>query len=219
MDSLEEWQKTIYSDLELLRLLHDREPDAELLAFLQTSGFPHWLGLRLEEKAQETCLSFMAEVIQGFPANIEQPLLDELAADFAAIYLNHSIQASPCESVWLDEEGLMRQQPMFAVRAWYKEYGLEVENWRLRTDDHLVCQLQFIGHLFSQEADPIRNLQQAAHFMDEHILLWIKPFAQRVSQRAATPYYAGLALLTASYLETLREVLAEFLDLPQEQGV
>jgi len=41
----------------------------------------------------------------------------QLAADFAAIYLNHSIQASPCESVWLDEEGLMRQQPMFKVNA------------------------------------------------------------------------------------------------------
>ena len=42
---------------------------------------------------------------------------DELAADFAAIYLTHGLSASPYESVWLDEEGLAMQGPMFQTLA------------------------------------------------------------------------------------------------------
>lgn len=48
--------------------------------------------------------------------------------------------------------------------------------------------------------------------MDEHILRWIGDFAKRVSARCASGFYAGLAQLTAVYLEELRDILAEILD-------
>ncbi|MDM8546418.1 TorD/DmsD family molecular chaperone [Candidatus Venteria ishoeyi] len=209
-----QWRDSILADVNLLVLLHDSEPKADLLKSLQQFSFPHHLGLQFVDKTQHQCLDFMAEALAELKQPVTQNQLDELAADFAAIYLNHAIQASPCESVWLDEEGLMRQQPMFQVRDWYKQYGLQVENWRLRPDDHLVCQLQFISYLLSQD-DATENLRQIAQFLDEHLLLWIKDFASRVSQRAATAYYAGLALLTASYLEQLRDVLEALLDMPR----
>ena len=65
---------------------------------------------------------------------------------------------------------------MFKVREWYKQYGLQVENWRLRPDDHLVCQLQFIAHLLSLDNDGDK-LREIAQFLDEHLLLWIRDFA------------------------------------------
>ena len=73
--------------------------------------------------------------------------LDILAAEYADIYLNNSLQAFPCESVWLDQEGLTMQEPMFQVREWYGRFGLQVEDWRKRTDDHLVNQLRFAAHM------------------------------------------------------------------------
>ena len=53
-------------------------------------------------------------------------LQDDLDADFAGIYLTHALRASPCESVWLDEENLMMQGPSFAVRDCYRRHGLSV---------------------------------------------------------------------------------------------
>jgi putative dimethyl sulfoxide reductase chaperone len=201
-DILSQWRAAVHSDLLLLARLHDREADASVLEMLKQDAFPTQLGLNLGENDES--VAFMHKAIIDLPVPMNQSFLDELAADYAAIYLNHTLQASPCESVWLDEEGLMRQQPMFQVRTWYEKYGLHAENWRLRPDDHLVCQLQFIAHLITQDTP---SLEHIAQFMDEHILLWIKDFAAKVSHRAATAYYVGLAILTATYLTRLREIV------------
>lgn len=52
--------------------------------------------------------------------------VDELAADYAAIYLTHALRASPHESVWRDDDHLMLQGPTFAVRAFYRRHGVQV---------------------------------------------------------------------------------------------
>jgi len=51
--------------------------------------------------------------------------------------------------------------------------------------------------------------------MDEHLLRWIGEFARRIGQRCSTRFYAGLALLTAAYLDELRDLLAELTDDPR----
>ena len=103
------------------------------------------------------------------------------------------------------------QGPMFQIRGWYKRFGLAVPNWRKRSDDHLVHQLDFLVHLFVH-TDGTEGLEEAARFMDEHPLRWMERFSHRVASRAATPFYAGLSVLTAAYLDELRDVLADVLE-------
>ncbi|OAD21328.1 anaerobic dehydrogenase-like component, partial [Candidatus Thiomargarita nelsonii] len=206
-DILFTWRQAVADDLRLLMRLHEREADSALLETLKNINFPDNLGLKLQSEAGATCCDFMRQAIKALPASIDSTVLDKLAADFAAIYLNHTLQASPCESVWFDDEALMHQEAMFQVRDWYKKYGLAAENWRMRSDDHLVLQLEFIAHLFELD-----KLGEAAPFLDEHLLRWIGHFAQRVADHCATDYYAGLSMLTAQYLEDLRDLLAAFLD-------
>jgi len=110
------------------------------------------------------------------------------------------------------------QQPMFEVRGWYEQYGMTAENWRTRSEDHLALQLQFIARLLDKAGDAGQSpelLQSVARFLDEHLLRWINDFGQRVAQRCATGFYAGSALLTASYLEALRSLLEQLLDQPR----
>jgi TorA maturation chaperone TorD len=194
----------------MLATLHDREPDACLLQAMRETDFPRGLGLQLVDELGRQAVDLMRHVVASLPATLDDAILDELAADYASIYLNHTIQASPLESVWIDEERLTCQDSMFQVRSWYQQYGLGVENWRIRPDDHLVWQLQFLGHLF--KLDPTTDgLRKAARFMDEHLLRWLMAFAQRVSARCATAYFAAAAMLTAAYCEELRELLVELL--------
>jgi putative dimethyl sulfoxide reductase chaperone len=75
------------------------------------------------------------------PEDLSPRTINELAADYAAIYLNNSLGAWPCESVWLDDDHLACQQPMFELRKIYAAAGFKVADWRNRFDDHLVLQL------------------------------------------------------------------------------
>ena len=186
------------NDLRLLADLHATELSREQIQGLQAMNF-----------------SATAE----FPPELSASLLDELASDFADIYLNGKFHSSPQESVWLDDDELICQQPMFEVRAWYEQHGLAVPNWRRMADDHLVNQLLFVAYLLDKAAEtsqPEALLEETARFMDEHLLRWLLPFGQRVAKRCATQFYAVLALETAGYCEHVRDSLADILDVPRQ---
>jgi TorA maturation chaperone TorD len=206
--------QVLREDLLLLALLHDRELSAGTLHDLRRDGVEDLLGLRLESPAGRAALALLDQGLTDIPAPPDQRTLDILAAEYADIYLNYAFDASPCESVWLDEDGLIMQEPMFQIRGWYQRHGLAVANWRLRTDDHLVNQLQFVAFLLEGEANPVR-LEEVARFLDEHPLRWIGAFAERVASRCRTRYYAGLASLTAAYLEEFRDLAARVLGHPR----
>jgi TorA maturation chaperone TorD len=131
------------------------------------------------------------------------------------VYLTHGLRASPCESVWLDEDGLVMQAAMFELRDWYARHGLAVQDWRLRSDDHLVHQLQFAVHLLAPEEGEGADLAEVAHFLDDHLLLWIDRFAERVAARCQTRFYAGLALLTSAWLDEFRDLLVDLAQIPR----
>lgn len=204
-------------DLQLLARVHDREMDTQTLDALRAVTYPHCLALNLEDPRGKDAIAVLEQALQNM-LDADESDLDELAADYADIYLNHSIQASPFESVWLDEDGLAMQQPMFQIRQWYKRFGMAAEDWRIRSDDHIGLQLQFIAHLLgkageSKEAPEL--LAELARFLDEHPLRWIDEFSQRVTQRCGTAFYGGNAMLTASYLDALRSLLEVALDQPR----
>lgn len=204
----------VATDLAMLATLHDKEPDARLLNALRKADFPHGLGLTLVGKSGLQSVDFMQRVVANLPTAFDSDTLNELAADYAGIYLNYAIHASAEESVWIDEENLACQGSMFQVRSWYEQYGLGVENWRLRPDDHLVLQLQFLSHLFAH-TPTLAGLQEAARFMDEHLLRWLMSFAERVAARCSTAYFAAVAMLTGAYCEELRDLLAGVLAEPR----
>lgn len=106
----------------------------------------------------------------------EDASLDGLAADFAAIYLNNSLGASPYESVWLSDDHLACAAPMFELRDLYAAAGLQAADWRNRFDDHFVLQLQYLRHIL---VDPGIDLKSAARFIDEHLGYWFPDFARR----------------------------------------
>lgn len=217
-DTLAQMLEVIAEDLGLLAGVQDRELDREAIAILRRLQFPACLHFTPERELGGEAFTVLGQAMQAL-ADPGPEVLDELAADYADIYLNHSIQASPLESVWLDEEGLTMQEPMFQVREWYRRFGMAVENWRVRSDDHLVLQLQFLSRLIGgQVAGDLsreERLAEAARFLDEHLLRWIESFARRVAGRCGTPFYAGVAMLTAAYLDELRDVLAELLNEPR----
>lgn len=197
-----------------LAVLHDRELTADLLEELHTVDFPLSLSVQLQKEAGQQACEILQNALKELPKPIDKDTLDELAADYAAIYLNHAFSVSPYESPWLDEDGLMRQEPMFKVKEIYKRFHLEASDWKNRSEDHLVLELQFLAHLLKLDQDN-QTLAEMANFLDEHLLRWLDKFAKRVAGRCYTPFYAGLVLLTSAYVDEVRDILAEILAQPR----
>lgn len=208
---LAEFREAVADDMLTLALLHSEELSADRIGQLHEAGFPETLCVQLHGDKGREAIAMMRQGMADLGLPVSTSMLDELAADFAGIYLTHGIQASPAESVWIDEDGLAMQEPMFQVREIYRRHGFTVANWRMRSDDHLVCQLQFLSHLVSPKGGA-GGLATAATFLDEHSLRWIDEFAARVIARCDTPFYAGLSALTAAYLDEVRDHLAAVLN-------
>lgn len=199
-------------DLDAFIRLHDREADAELLAALQAAGFPDSLALPPAGAAGAQAYAALRQALAALGHPVGGAALDRLAADYAGIYLTNRCGASPYESVWVDDDHLTCQQPMFELRQRYAAAGLRVADQRRRYDDHLVCQLQYLrARLLAVDAD----WADLTVFMDEHLGYWLGQFAERVTQFGDTDFYAGVAQVTYVWVERCREVLDEIHGLPR----
>ncbi len=199
-------------DLAQLIRLHDREIDADALYALRVADFPYGLALSDDDALTQHAWRNMAAAFAG-PVS-----LDELAADYAAIYLNNQYAASPYESVWLTDDHLACGGPMFEMREIYAAAGWQAADWRRRFDDHLVLQLQYLCY---QMQSPAVDAQALANFLDEHLGYWFPDFARLVSLRSRTAFYAALAELTHVWLQQCRALLAELTGepIPSREGI
>lgn len=210
-DVLSDFRQAVAQDIMALAVLHNAELTSDLGEQLVSEQFPSGLQFQLLSDQGKETTQLLHDSIQLLDGKFDTPNLDELAADYTAIYLTHAFRASPYESVWIDEEGLAMQEPMFQIRAVYKRHGLTAQDWRKRSDDHLVLQLQFVSHLLETGAE----FGEIARFLDEHLLRWLPDFSTRVASRCATPFYAGLSAFTATYVEEVRDSLSAILGEPR----
>lgn len=195
-------------DLALLARLHDRELDHAQLAALAAQPAGDWFAVQVKGDGVSEGFTLLDSYLAGYMAS-DAPAKqrDDLAVDYAEIYLTFGFRVSPTESYWLTEDHIERQEPMFEVRQWYEHYGLKIDDWRKRSDDHLVPQLQFVSSLLADERP--HAWVDAGRFLDQHLLVWSQDFLGGVAQRAATPFYAGLALLTQSLLMNHRALIEQ----------
>lgn len=206
-DSAAEALSVAGDGLAILIRLFDREPDADLIAGLkEAEAGVFFAGLMPVGQGHEEAQAFQA-ALDALPPAPDDETLDDLAADYADCFLTHGYRLSPNGSVWLTEERLERQEPMFAVREWYAHYGLEVPDWRIRADDHLVHELQFVQHLLA--LGEAVTAVDAANFMDRHVLPWVPEFGTRMQARCQTRLLSATGGLLSSYLLVLRALLAE----------
>lgn len=205
--ALQAFAAAVADDIGLLASLHDRELSWPVVEALKACPFQEQLGLVLKSEPGQASLKAFGIAVEGLPRPGDERGLDLLSAAYADVYLRHAFRVAPAESVWLTEDGLERQAPMFEVREFYLKHNLKVADWANRPDDHIVLELRFVAELFARAEGPL-DLVPAAEFLDRHLMRWVKPLAIRLVEMGADEFYAALAVLTASYLDEVRDHLA-----------
>lgn len=206
------WRSEMASELRTLAALHAFEIDAEVLRRLSEADYPGESVLPIDDDDSRQAVDLMRRAIAGL-RDATSTEIDELAVDYAAIYLTGALHLSPNESAWLDEDHLERQQPMFEVRTWYERFGVRAADWRSRSEDNLSLQLMFIASLLELQ-DENGAIHEAATFMDQHLLRWLGDFSGGVAQRCSTKFYGALAIYTNSVIRALRAVVGELGGIP-----
>jgi TorA maturation chaperone TorD len=193
-------------DVDLLTRLADRELDGELICLLRARDPAEWFALDLSGEEFDVARKLIVDGLAELSDPPTTAQLDDLAAEYAAIHLVNGYDASPAESVWRDEDHLERQEAMFLAREWYARHGVKAPNWRVRADDHLVNELQFLA-LLLRGGGSRDDLSEAARFLRDHLLVWTPLFADRVAARCRIQLYAGLTLAMAIHLRRLGATL------------
>ena len=141
--------------------------------------------------------------------------LDQDYQDLFVVPLDRYV--TPYEAVYRDERvfdgqvvrGLLMGPSTLAIRALYREAGVEVAPDVLELPDHVGLELACMAVLCEAEAQAdqaddreaiarAQRLQQ--RLLDDHLLRWVPSLCTRVRASARSPFYRGLASLTEAFL-------------------
>lgn len=193
-------------DLRRLIALHDHEPDADLIEALRARPMRRSFAILPDRDDAVQAMALIEEIVADFPNPPDASSLEGLVAEFAAIDRENVYQARPVESAWIPDDRAGSAEA--CLRHWHEAAGLAVEP--SRPADHLVSELRILAALLQQGKGT-----EATAFLDHHPLRWVPLLCGRVATRCRDPFYAGVAILTNSYLDHLRDWLGEVCGLPR----
>lgn len=137
----------------------------------------------------------------------------ELAVDFAGSILAagsyEERRATPYESVFTSETGLLMQEARDDVYRFYCDVNIGVEPSLQTPEDHLSFECEFMATLAEQasaaldrndlaEAQRLMNIQ--ASFHHTHLENWIDDLCDTLAQCARTRFYRGVAAVTRGFI-------------------
>lgn len=124
--------------------------------------------------------------------------VDQLAADYCQLLIGPKQHLPPVQSVWSDH--VFQSKAASSTRKFYELYsGFERPG---TIDDHLGCQLYFVGFLLDETNQDETASQVLEQFQREH-LGWAEQLLDRVAQKAGTDFYRGLAVITGQLIKEL----------------
>ena len=144
----------------------------------------------------------------------EEELLEDLAVEYARLFLGPGGHISPHESVHHQRADAQEAQLWGAVTVEVKKFiesaGLQYTPEYSGLPDHISVEFEFMGQVILHEARALQEgdedgalycMKIEKQFMDEHLICWIPTFCDKVVREAETPFYREMAALTKNFIE------------------
>ena len=151
------------------------------------------------------------EKITGSISSIDQVLIGSLSRDYAALFIGpDKLKAAPWGSVYLSEEQTTCGESTLATKAFYREFGIEIDTGENEPEDHIGLIFAFLAHLTDQaleDASREKDVQPwlcvTRAFLTDHVLTWAPRFFEIMRENSDTDFYQGISLLAEGSLEQL----------------
>jgi TorA maturation chaperone TorD len=144
----------------------------------------------------------------------ENELLEELAVEYARLFLGPGKHISPHESVHHKREdgqwGQLWGSSTAEVKKIIESAGLSYQSEYTGLPDHISVELEFMQQVTLAEEkaweDGDKNLalsclENEKKFIEEHLAEWIPDFCDKVINQAESPFYRVMAELTQKFIE------------------
>jgi TorA maturation chaperone TorD len=155
-----------------------------------------------------------AEGIDDLLQKPEDELLEDLAVEYARLFLGPGKHISPHESVHFQRDdgqwGKLWGASTVEVKKFIESTGLNYTEEYKGLPDHISVEFEFMQQLTLHEekvwkeadADKAAGYRRAEKkFVEEHLMRWIPGFCEKVIQEAELPFYRAMAALTRSFIE------------------
>lgn len=136
----------------------------------------------------------------------------ELAVDFTGAFAGTSswkgCYATPYESVFTSEEGLLFQESYHEVYRLYRENGVRTADGYDFPDDHLsyLCEFQAVLAKRALEAldagdarSALEHVRVSREVLRDHILSWFDDFEERALHLVKTRFYRGVLKMSKGF--------------------
>ena len=199
----------------LIGSLYFKELDEAGIARLRESSVGE---LSIGNDEADRGLADMARYLTRAPRNARQELAVDFAGSILAAGSYEERRATPYESVFTSESGLLMQEARDEVYRYYCEAHVEVEPTLQTPEDHLSFECEFMATLAERMAEALcegnsaqalklAQTQQAFH--REHLLSWIDDYCDCLQSCATTRFYQGVAHLTRGFVAEDALMLAD----------
>lgn len=178
-----------------------------------------------EDQFQEVLSDLGVRLNNGFFQSSEKELLENLAVEYARLFVGPGKHISPHESVHHKKDGVQSGQLWGELTAEVKRIiessGLEYKSEFTGMPDHISVELEFMQHVVQREAQAweadddktaLLCLKNEKKFIDEHLFCWIPDFCEKAIKAAELPFYREMARLTHSFIEFEKEELNKLKD-------
>jgi TorA maturation chaperone TorD len=147
----------------------------------------------------------------------EEDMLDDLAVEFAGLFLGPGGHISPHESVHHqrgDGSGLLWGESTAEVKRFIESTGLSYDSEYKGLPDHISVELEFMQQLTLREEQAWKDededgaldcLKTEKKFIEEHLVRWVPAFCDKVIKEAELPFYREMAALTKNFIEFERQ--------------
>ncbi len=179
--------------------------------FLEEIRTPHFRGV-LEELGLDLGDNFYSR-----PAD---ELLEELVVEYTGLFIGPGHFISPHESVHRVRDdgdyGKLWGADTVAVKKFVEATGLSYQSSFGGMPDHIAAEFEFVQKLDERlmqaqtdgDDELAGNLSQIKkRFLQEHLLAWVPPFLDKVSEKANLPFYREISMLASQFLASEQETL------------
>ena len=144
----------------------------------------------------------------------EDALIENLAVEYARLFLGPDKHISPHESVHHERNdgdwGVLWGRSTVEVKKFIETAGLKYKKKYTGLPDHISVELEFMQEAARNESqawkenkneEAVYCLKMEKKFIEEHLLTWVPAFCDKVIADAEMPFYREMAELTKSFIE------------------